>query len=202
MAIARGVHAGALCELDSLVGVGDVVQTVAACAVSVFHAAEDADFTFDGDAALVGEVDNALGDFHILFKAGGGLAVGLERAIHHDGGEAELDGGLAGLKAVAVILMHGNRNLGVELGSGEHEVVEVAVLSILAGAAGGLDDDRRLGLLGGFHDGLDLLHVVDVESSDAVTALGGLVEQLAHRYKRHAVLLKVCPNRTRRAHEC
>ena len=81
--------------------------------MAVFDAAQNADFTFDGNAALVGEIHNAPGDFDIFFKGGGGLAVHLEGAIHHDRGEAEFDGALAGFKAVAVILVHGDRNLWV-----------------------------------------------------------------------------------------
>ena len=57
---------------------------------------------------------------------------------------------------------------------------EIAVLGELARAAAGLDDDRRPGFLGRCHDGLNLFHIVDVECADAVTALGGLVEQLPH----------------------
>jgi hypothetical protein len=112
----QGVDAGALGELDCLVGVGDVVEAAAAGAVAVFNAAQHADFAFDGDAALVRVVDHLAGDFDVLFKAGRGLAVGLERAVHHDGGVAQLDGALAGLKAVAVILVHGDGNIGIELG--------------------------------------------------------------------------------------
>jgi len=52
-------------------------------------------------------------------------------------------------------------------------------------AARDLDDHRRLDLLRGGDDALDLLHVVGVERSDAVAALGGLVEHLAQRGKRH-----------------
>jgi hypothetical protein len=71
------VDAGALGKLDCLVGIGDVVEAAAAGSVAVFNAAQDADFAFDRDAALVREVDNLLGDFDVLFKGGGGLAVGL-----------------------------------------------------------------------------------------------------------------------------
>ena len=174
------VNAGALGKLDRLVGIGDVVEAAAAGAVAVFNAAEDADFAFDRDAALVGVVDHLAGDFNVLFKCGGGLAVFLERAVHHDRGVAQLDGALAGLKAVAVILVHGDGNLRVELGRGLDELEEVEILGKLARAAAGLHDDRRLGFLGRHHDGLNLFHIVDVECADAVTALGGLVEELPH----------------------
>ena len=176
----EGVDAGKLGELDSLVGIGDVVQTRPTCSVAVFNAAQHADFTFHRDAALVGEVDHLLGDGDIFFKRGRGLAVGLERAVHHHRGETQFDGAFAGLKAVAVVLVHGDWDVGIEFAGCQDEVKEVTVLRKLAGAAAGLDDDRRLSFLRGLHDGLNLFHIVDVESADAVTALGGLVEELTH----------------------
>ena len=172
----EGVDAGLLGKLDGLVRVSDVLEACAACSVAVFNAAEDADFAFDRDAALVGVVDDFAGDFDVLFKGGRGLAVFLEGAVHHDRGVAEFDGALTGFEAVAVILMHGDGDLGIELGGGLDELEEVKVLGELAGAAAGLDDDGRPGFLGRRHDGLDLFHIVDVECADAVTALGGLVE--------------------------
>ena len=42
-----------------------------------------------------------------------------------------------------------------------------------------------VGLLGGLHDGLDLLHVVDVEGGHAVAVLGGVIEQLSQRDTGH-----------------
>jgi hypothetical protein len=53
---------------------------------------------------------NLTRDFNILFKGRRRLPVFLERAIHHHRGVAQFDGALAGLKAVAVILVHCNRN--------------------------------------------------------------------------------------------
>jgi hypothetical protein len=152
----------------------------AARAVAVFHAAQHADLAFDRDAALVRVIDHLARHFDVLFKAGRRLAVFLQRAIHHHRGKAQLDGALAGLKAVAVILVHGDGNVGIELAGRQDQVKEIAVLRKLARAAAGLDDDRRLGFLGRFHDGLNLFHIVDVERADAVTALGGLVEELPH----------------------
>jgi hypothetical protein len=43
---------------------------------------------------------------------------------------------------------------------------------------------------GGFHDGLDLFQVVDVEGRQAVAVFGGVVEQLAHGYEGHGNLLE------------
>jgi hypothetical protein len=64
----------------------------------------------------------------------------------------------------------------IQLGRGQHQVPQVSVLRILPGAAGGLDDDRRIGLAGRLHDRLDLLHVVDVEGGHAVVVFGGMIE--------------------------
>ena len=79
-----------------------------------------------------------------------------------------------------MVLVHGDGNLGIQLAGRQDEVKEEAVLGEGAGAAAGLDDDRRIGFLGRRHDGLNLFHIVDVECADAVTALGGLVEELPH----------------------
>ena len=174
------VDAGQLGKLDRLVGVGDVLQARADRAVAVFNAAQHADLALHGDAALMGEVDHLLRHCDVLFKGGRSLAVLLERAVHHDRGVAQLDGALAGLEAVAVVLVHGDGNLGIQFGRRQDEVKEVAILGKGARAAAGLDDDRGVGLLGRAHDGLNLFHIVDVECADAVTALGGLVEKLPH----------------------
>ncbi len=174
------IHAGQLGKLDRLSRVCDVLQARSARAVAVLNAAQHADFAFDGDAARVREIDHFFGDFHVLFKAGRSLAVGLERPIHHHRGKAQFDGALAGFKAVAVVQVHGQGNLRIQFAGRQNQVIEVAVLGVGARPAAGLDDDRRLGLLRRLHDGLNLFHIVDVECADAITALGGLVEQLPH----------------------
>ncbi|CPH77634.1 Uncharacterised protein [Bordetella pertussis] len=79
-----------------------------------------------------------------------------------------------------MVLVHDDRDVGVRLDGGLDEVFQEAFAGIFAGAGRGLHDHRAVGLGGGFHDGLDLLQVVDVESGNAVAVLGGVVEQLAH----------------------
>ena len=76
-----------------------------------------------------------------------------------------------------MVLVHGDRDLRIELGGGEHQVPQVVVLRVGPGAARGLHDDRRIGLLGRLHDRLDLLHVVDVERGQAVVVFGGMIQQ-------------------------
>ena len=89
---------------------------------AVFNAAQYADLALDGDAALVRVIDHFAGDFDVLFKACRCLAVSLERTVHHDGGIAQLDGALAGLEAVAVILVHGDGNFRIEFAGRQDEV--------------------------------------------------------------------------------
>ena len=134
-------------------------------------------------------VDHAARHFHILFEGRRRLAVFLQRAVHHHRGVAQFDGALAGLKAVAVILVHGDGNVGIQLGRRLDQLEEVEILGKRARAAAGLHDHRRLGLPGRHHDGLNLLHVVHVERADAVSALGSFIEELPHGNKRHKILL-------------
>ena len=79
---------------------------------------------------------------------------------------------------------------GYSFGGRQHQVMQVPVLRVGARAAAGLDDHGRLGFARRLHDRLDLLHVVDVERANAVTALGRLVQKLPHRDHWHMNLLK------------
>ena len=126
------------------------------------------------------DVDNLLGDFDVVVVVGDGLAVFLQRAVHHDAGKAQVDRALADLGRLAVILVHDHGNVRVGLNGGLDQVLEEAFARIFARAGRGLHDHRAVGLRRGFHDGLDLFQVVDVESRNAVAVLGGVVEQLAH----------------------
>lgn len=74
-----------------------------------------------------------------------------------------------------MIQVQRHRDLRIQLGGRQHQVIQETILAVGARAARGLDDHRRLGLAGRLHDGLDLLHVVDVEGANAVAFLGGLI---------------------------
>ena len=50
------------------------------------------------------------------------------------------------------------------------------MVGVGAGALGHLEDDRRLLLAAGFGDALDDLHIIDIESTDGVTAGVGFLE--------------------------
>ena len=189
----QGVAAGVGDEVLGLVRVGQVRQGLVAAqagAVAVLDAAQAADLALDGHAQGVGLLHDLPGDLDVVLVGGRRLAVLHQRAVHHHRGEALLDGAEAGRRAVAVVLVHGDGDLRVQLGGGQHQVAQVVVVGVGAGAAAGLDDDRAVGLGGGHHDGLDLLHVVDVEGADAVVVLGGVVEQDAHGDQWHGRLLR------------
>ena len=171
----QSIQTGFLDEFDCLVGIGHVLQTGAASAVSVLNAAQAADLAFHRDSLGVGQADHFARGLDVVFKAGGRLAIRHQRPIHHDAGEAQFDGRLAGFHAVAVVEVHDQGNLGIEFRCCQHQVIQELVLRIRARAAAGLNNDRRARLLGRFHDCLNLLHVIDVESSNTVAAFGRFV---------------------------
>jgi len=152
--------------------------------------AQAAELAFHGDAQLVRHLDHLAGDVDVVVVAGDGLAVGLERAVHHHRREAQLDRTGADVGALPVVLVHHQRDLGIGFQRGLDEVLDEGLAGVLAGAGAGLQDDRRTGLLGRFHDGLHLLEVVDVEGRDAIAVVGGMVQQFAHGNEGHGAVLQ------------
>src|ERR1039457_758638 len=143
---------------------------------SIFNTAQTTDLAFYGDSLGMRHLDNLAGRIHVVLEAGGGLSIRHQRTVHHDAGEAHLDGALAGLDAVAMVEVQYRGNLGVEFRGGQHQVIEEPVLRIGARAAAGLNDDRGPGFAGRLHDRLNLFHIVDVERANTVTALGRFIE--------------------------
>src|SRR5690606_26517035 len=99
----EGIDVGVGDKAGGFLGVGQhlVVAEDAFGANAVFFAghaglqgAQAADLAFDGDAAGMGQFDHFAGDFDVVVIIGRGLAVGAQGAVHHHGGEAELDGAL------------------------------------------------------------------------------------------------------------
>ena len=177
------VDAGLGYELLGLGRVGEVLVDFFGAesgAVAVFDAAEAAEFGFNGHALRMREGNNRLRDGDVGFVRIRGLAVFGERAVDHDRREAERDGLLAGLDAVAVVEVHGKRDFGKFLFGGLDQVAQIDHLAVLEGAAAGLDNDRALGVMCGLHDRLDLFHIVDVERANAIAALRGFIQNLTH----------------------
>ena len=84
-----------------------------------------------------------------------------------------------------MILVEDDRDVGVGFGGREHHVPQIRLARVFARPRRRLQDHRRAGFLGRFHDRLDLLEVVDVERGDAVAVLGGVVEHLAQGHESH-----------------
>jgi hypothetical protein len=150
-----------------------------------FQRAEHAEFALHRDAAEMGHAGDGPGDADIVVPVGGGLAVGLQRAVHHHRSEAGLDRGHAGIGSVAMIEMHADRDLRMDFGHRVHHVLEHHVVGVGARAARGLDDHGRVERGGGFHDRERLLHVIDIEGRHAVIVFRRVVEQLTQRDASH-----------------
>jgi hypothetical protein len=84
-----------------------------------------------------------------------------------------------------VVLVQRDGDLRIQFYGGQHEVKQKPIVRVLAGAATYLDDDGGLGLAGRLHDGLNLLHVIDVESANAIATLGRFIQELSQRNHWH-----------------
>ena len=126
-----------------------------------------------------------MGILHHLAGNGDVLLEGLGAGVDHNGGEAVVDAGLAGLEAVAVVQMQADGQAGLNLG-GLHQLDKVGAVGIGAGTLGNLQDHRGVQLFAGLGDALNDLHIVDVESADGVAALVGLLEHLGRSNQRHS----------------
>ncbi len=143
----------------------------------VFNTGEDAEFAFDSYIELVGVVNNLLGEGNVFF-------VGEVRTVDHNRREAAVDAALAELEAIAVVEVKNDFGifpaefLGVCYGTLGHVAQEGGVC-IVAGALGNLENYGRFFFSSCLDDGLELLHVVEVESGDCITALDGFLKHLA-----------------------
>ncbi len=197
----RGAHGDRQCidlgfahELHGFVRIGQklVVRQHAFRAVAVFgiaHAGfertENAEFTFHRDAAQMRHLADLTRDRNVIVPVGRGLAVGFQRTVHHDGGEACLNGGHAGCGFIAMVEVDADRDMRIDFRHRVHHVAKHDVVGIGTRAARSLQDHRRIDGIRRFHDGQSLFHVVDVECRDAVTLFSGVIEQLPQRNARH-----------------
>jgi hypothetical protein len=187
---------GLLDEVGGFVGVGQQCGMIqhAFGAVAVFLAGlagfqgtQAAQFAFNRNAAGMRQFDHVAGGVDVVFIGRRGLAVGAQRTVHHHRAEAGLDGTEADAGRCAVVLVHTHRDVRVLLDRGQDQVAQEGLAGIGTGTGGTLQDHRAVGLVGGLHDGLDLFHVVDVESGQAVAIFGGVVEQLTQGNQSHLV---------------
>ena len=153
--------AGALDELDGLIGVGEGVLLAGVGAV-VLLAADFAELGLDGHAHGQASLGDRRGHGDVLLE-------GHVRAVDHDRGVAYAKGLHAAVVAVAVVEVQGHGDVGLR-GRGGDERVEVLEARVLHGAWRGLHDDGGLALLRGGEHGHDELEVLDVERADGVVA--------------------------------
>ena len=100
----QGVAAGLGDELLDLFGMG-VGRLVRGDLDLVLDAGEGAELGLDHHAVVVGVLNDLLGDLDVLGKGLGG-------GVDHDGGEAAVDAGLAGLKVRAVVQVQHDGDVG------------------------------------------------------------------------------------------
>ena len=170
----EGVAAGFGYEVDNLFGTGVVAL---GRGYFVFYAGQYAEFAFDGDIVLVGVFYYAAGHGHIF-------VVGQGAAVDHHAGESHVDAGLADVEVGTVVeVEHDLGVLAAELfGIGYsalgHEAEE-GLVGIVACAFGYLEDHGALGLYCSHDDGLELLHIVEVECWDGIATADSLGKHVA-----------------------
>ena len=156
----------------------------------VFLAADLAEFRLDAHAARMGIVDYLLDEGDVLFERE--LA-----AVDHDRAIAGIDGGLAPLEAGAVVNVDGHRDRDVVvMHVGEDHVDDDVVAAHVSGRAfADAEDDRGLEFLASVEDGAHPFEVVDVELSDCVVSLLGLLEHFGHAHvvRKIVLIFHACP---------
>ena len=125
-----------------------------------------------------------MGILHYLAGDGDILLEGLAGRVDHHGGKAPVNAALTGLKAVAVVQMEHDGQAGLNDG-GLHQLHQIGVVGIGAGALGYLKDQRGLQVGRSLGDTLHDLHVVDVEGADGVTAVISLFKHFLGSYQWH-----------------
>ena len=143
----------------------------------VLNAGELAYFTLNDNAVSVGIVNDLLCESDILFK-------GIFGSVNHNGGKTAVDARLADFKVCAVIKMESEVNAGVLNGClcKSHKVCGLCIFSRACRYLkdnGGFFFSRRL------CDGLNYLHIVDVERADSISAGISLFEHFFCCYKCH-----------------
>ncbi len=187
----QGVHLGQLHEFSRFVRVGQqlVVAQRAFGAVAIFRftvagfqRTQTTQFAFYGHANSVGHIHHVAADVDVVLERGRGLAVGHQRAVHHHGREAGLDGLDTNRGGCAVILVHHHGDVWIHFHGGFDQVTQEGFTSVLTRTGGTLHDHGAVAFVSRFHDGLDLFQVVHVERWQTIAVLSGVVQQLTQGY--------------------
>ena len=137
----------------------------------VLNAGQSAQLSLNDYAVRMRVLNDLLGDLNVFVKR-------LAGAVDHNGGEAAVDAGLAGLEVRAVVKVQGDRNVRALLDGCLNHLHQVGVVGISARALGNLQNNRSVLLLAGLGDTLNDFHVVDVESADSVAAIISFLKHL------------------------
>ena len=143
----------------------------------IFHTGQHTEFTFNGYIELVSVVNHLLREGNVFF-------VGKAGAVNHHRAEAHVDATLASFKRITVVKMqHDFRMLAAQflgiLHSTFCHVAQQSLVSVSTSALRNLQNNRAFLLRRSLDDGLQLLHVVEVESRNCITASDGTLEHVA-----------------------
>jgi len=171
------VAAGLGHELLHLLGTG-IGRLVSGHLHLVLDTGQGAQLGFHHNTVVVGILHHLLGDLDILSEGLGGC-------VDHHGGKAAVDAALAGLEIGAVIQMQHDGDVGAAGHSRFHQLHQIGVVGVGAGALADLQDHGSVLLLTGFGDALHDLHVVDIERADGITAVICLCKHFLRSYQWH-----------------
>ena len=155
--------------------------TAAFFPIIVLCADQHPQFAFDRAVVFVGVIHDFFANFDVFLER-------LVAGVNHHTGEAFINTFLAQLEGIAMVEVDGDGNVG-EADGGFDEFLEIDRIGVLARALGDLEHQRRFFLLASLNDGLDQLHVVDVEGAEGVFAVQGFGEQVAGMCQWHNFLI-------------
>lgn len=158
----EGVDSGTFNEFGGFFGLG--VDVFGGLDI-FFDTLELTEFGFDDDAACVGGLDDAAGDFDIFLE-------GFSGGVDHDGG---VDAGGDTIHTgwlIAVVEVDGEEGIGEDFTGGLHHGFEHELMGIVTGALGELDDEGGLTFDVSFEEAHRLFEVIDVVGTDGVSTVG------------------------------
>ena len=170
----EGIATGTGGELDHFLGLG-VVRLLGGDLV--LDTGQDTQLSLDRHVMGVGVLDDLLGEGDVLLERQGA-------GIDHHGRETVVDAALAELEGITVVEVQADLGmlpsqfLGI-LDSTLGHVLEEGLVGVVARALGDLQDHRGFLLGAGLDDGLELLHVVEIERRDRIASLHRLGKHLS-----------------------
>ena len=179
----KGVDAGLLDELDSLLGIG-IAHIGVGDGDAVLGTADGAELGLNRSAVGLSHLDDALGTKDVLLE-------GKRRAVKHYRAIAGLES-LADLVEVLGVVEVKNDVHAILLGHGLAHSNQVAVTNIAGGALGGLDDHGGVQASRDADNRRAHLEVMGVKSTNGHVELVSLCQDFAQGYV-HSVCLLLSP---------